>query len=220
MFLIDSEEEELYGKIRTRRTESKLQAHLKRRSKEKRFISRANPRPAEQFEDHLRNLGISPEDAEEVKKNALDSLKGRARTKSIGASKRQREREEIEEIEDEETARAVGEVDTPRPSTAQERMERIKRIRVSLSRSRARSLSKSQTRKLKKENLELSLEPQAGSGFADAKQKLHAIKLERLAHRKRNLMARAGEGDHTILTKMPQHLFSGKINVAKTHGWR
>jgi hypothetical protein len=38
--------------------------------------------------------------------------------------------------------------------------------------------------------------------------------------RRRNQMAKAGEGDRVILTKMPKHLFSGKRSNGKTGAWR
>lgn len=36
------------------------------------------------------------------------------------------------------------------------------------------------------------------------------------AQKQRNKMAKMGEGDRTIYTKKPKHLFSGKRGVGKT----
>ena len=48
------------------------------------------------------------------------------------------------------------------------------------------------------------------------KQKGKAQKLQIAAERKRNILAKAGEGDRVILSKMPKHLFSGKRGIGKT----
>ena len=58
--------------------------------------------------------------------------------------------------------------------------------------------------------------PSPGSGLKDAPQRAKASKLADRAQRKRNKMAKAGEGDRVILTKMPKHLFSGKRGNGKT----
>jgi len=41
-------------------------------------------------------------------------------------------------------------------------------------------------------------------------------KIKHASQKKRNLLAKAGEGDRTILTKMPRHLFAGKRKAGKT----
>ena len=46
--------------------------------------------------------------------------------------------------------------------------------------------------------------------------KERAVKLADAAQKKRNKLAKAGEGDRVILTKMPKHLFSGKRGIGKT----
>lgn len=58
--------------------------------------------------------------------------------------------------------------------------------------------------------------PGKGEGIKDLVQKQKAVKLADKAQKLRNRMARAGEGDRAIQTKMPKHLFSGKRGVGKT----
>lgn len=58
--------------------------------------------------------------------------------------------------------------------------------------------------------------PKKGEGVKDVVQKQKAVKLADKAQKLRNRMARAGEGDRVIQTKMPKHLFSGKRGVGKT----
>lgn len=43
-----------------------------------------------------------------------------------------------------------------------------------------------------------------------------ALQLADKAQKKRNKLAKAGEGDRVIHTKMPKHLFSGKRGIGKT----
>lgn len=53
-------------------------------------------------------------------------------------------------------------------------------------------------------------------GLKDGPQRAKALRLADRAQRRRNRMAKAGEGDRVILTKMPKHLFSGKRGNGKT----
>ncbi|KAK3281987.1 hypothetical protein CYMTET_10256 [Cymbomonas tetramitiformis] len=59
-------------------------------------------------------------------------------------------------------------------------------------------------------------EPTPSEGLSTVAQKAKAIKLSDKAQRSRNKMAKAGEGDRVIHTKMPKHLFSGKRGIGKT----
>ncbi|KAJ7833993.1 P-loop containing nucleoside triphosphate hydrolase protein [Mycena leptocephala] len=54
------------------------------------------------------------------------------------------------------------------------------------------------------------------AGMRDQGQADRAVKLRNLGQRPRNMLARAGEGDRTIKTKMPKHLFAGKRKGGKT----
>ena len=47
-------------------------------------------------------------------------------------------------------------------------------------------------------------------GLRNVKQKLEADEIKKKSQKKLNLMAKRGESDRSILTKMPKHLFSGK----------
>lgn len=58
--------------------------------------------------------------------------------------------------------------------------------------------------------------PSSRSGLRDATQGNKAIKLADKAQRRMNKMAKVGEADRTIPTKMPKHLFSGKRPKGKT----
>lgn len=58
--------------------------------------------------------------------------------------------------------------------------------------------------------------PHVKSGVRDAAQRNKALKLQDTAQRPRNRMAKAGEADRVITTKMPKHLFSGKRGIGKT----
>ncbi|KAH6906514.1 GTP binding protein 4 [Coprinopsis sp. MPI-PUGE-AT-0042] len=54
------------------------------------------------------------------------------------------------------------------------------------------------------------------AGFKNEQQYNKALKLRNLGQRPRNMLAKAGEGDRDILTKMPKHLFAGKRKGGKT----
>jgi nucleolar GTP-binding protein len=52
--------------------------------------------------------------------------------------------------------------------------------------------------------------PAASTGLKDAAQRNRALKMADGAQRLMNKMAKQGESDRHIPTKMPKHLFSGK----------
>jgi len=54
------------------------------------------------------------------------------------------------------------------------------------------------------------------AGLRDEGQFIRTTKLRNLGQRPRNMLARAGEGDRAIKTKMPKHLFAGKRKGGKT----
>lgn len=54
------------------------------------------------------------------------------------------------------------------------------------------------------------------AGMRDEGQANRAVKLRNLGQRPRNMLAKAGEADRHIRTKMPKHLFSGKRKGGKT----
>ncbi|KAJ7502543.1 P-loop containing nucleoside triphosphate hydrolase protein [Mycena galericulata] len=54
------------------------------------------------------------------------------------------------------------------------------------------------------------------AGMRDQGQADRAVKLRNLGQRPRNMLAKAGEGDRAIKTKMPKHLFAGKRKGGKT----
>ncbi|KAG6909682.1 hypothetical protein DXG01_016089 [Tephrocybe rancida] len=54
------------------------------------------------------------------------------------------------------------------------------------------------------------------AGMRDEAQASRAVKLRNLGQRPRNMLAKAGEGDRDIKTKMPKHLFAGKRKGGKT----
>ena len=72
----------------------------------------------------------------------------------------------------------------------------------------SKSRSKSVMRRVKEDD--------AAVGFKSVDAKMRAAKLADKAQRKMNKMAKAGEGDRSIQTKMPKHLFSGKRGNGKT----
>ncbi|ETW81153.1 hypothetical protein HETIRDRAFT_319570 [Heterobasidion irregulare TC 32-1] len=55
------------------------------------------------------------------------------------------------------------------------------------------------------------------AGMRNEEQSAKAIKLRNLGQRPRNMLAKAGEGDRVIQTKMPKHLFAGKRKAGKTN---
>lgn len=65
----------------------------------------------------------------------------------------------------------------------------------------------------------LSVVADPRSGLKDPAQANKAIKMADKAQFKRNKMAKSGEADRVIQTKMPKHLFSGKRKQG-THDWR
>lgn len=114
----------------------------------------------------------------------------RARSESRGR-KRERSRSVARKGEDEEM-----EDGTPK-----------KRVHSSKSRSMSRGRS-------------LSLAaPRDGSGLKDVTMRNKGIKMADKAQRRMNKMAKIGEADRVIQTKMPKHLFSGKRKQG-THDWR
>ncbi|KIY68466.1 P-loop containing nucleoside triphosphate hydrolase protein [Cylindrobasidium torrendii FP15055 ss-10] len=54
------------------------------------------------------------------------------------------------------------------------------------------------------------------AGMKDIAQSDQAVRLRNLGQRPRNMLAKAGEGDRVIKTKMPKHLFAGKRKGGKT----
>jgi len=54
------------------------------------------------------------------------------------------------------------------------------------------------------------------AGMRDQGQADRAVKLRNLGQRPRNMLAKAGEGDRAIKTKMPKHMFAGKRKGGKT----
>ena len=54
------------------------------------------------------------------------------------------------------------------------------------------------------------------AGLRDEEQAKRANKLRNFDQRPRNYMAKAGEADRKIQTKMPKHLFAGKRKMGKT----
>ncbi|KAG2341067.1 P-loop containing nucleoside triphosphate hydrolase protein [Suillus weaverae] len=55
------------------------------------------------------------------------------------------------------------------------------------------------------------------AGMRDEQQASKAVKLRNLGQRERNRLAKAGEADRVIQTKMPKHLFAGKRKAGKTN---
>lgn len=55
------------------------------------------------------------------------------------------------------------------------------------------------------------------AGMRDQQQASKAVKLRNLGQRERNRLAKAGEADRVIQTKMPKHLFAGKRKAGKTN---
>ncbi|KAG2127483.1 P-loop containing nucleoside triphosphate hydrolase protein [Suillus clintonianus] len=55
------------------------------------------------------------------------------------------------------------------------------------------------------------------AGMRDEQQASKAVKLRNLGQRERNRLAKAGESDRVIQTKMPKHLFAGKRKAGKTN---
>lgn len=58
--------------------------------------------------------------------------------------------------------------------------------------------------------------PRANMGLRDAEMVNKAFRLQDVAQRKRNKLAKVSESDRAIQTKMPKHLFSGKRGIGKT----
>lgn len=79
-----------------------------------------------------------------------------------------------------------------------------KRVHSSKSRSMSRGRSLSMA------------EPKKGSGLKDVVQRNKALKMADKAQKRMGKMAKAGEADRVIPTKMPKHLFSGKRGIGKT----
>jgi nucleolar GTP-binding protein len=99
---------------------------------------------------------------------------------------------------------AAGDGDVEMDEAGGSRAPSKKRVHSSKSRSMSRGRA-------------LSLaEPNPSSGLKDATQKNKGIKMADKAQRIRNKMARIGEADRVIATKMPKHLFSGKRPKGKT----
>eukprot|EP00201_Polytomella_parva_P017223 CAMPEP_0175061054 /NCGR_PEP_ID=MMETSP0052_2-20121109/13375_1 /TAXON_ID=51329 ORGANISM="Polytomella parva, Strain SAG 63-3" /NCGR_SAMPLE_ID=MMETSP0052_2 /ASSEMBLY_ACC=CAM_ASM_000194 /LENGTH=691 /DNA_ID=CAMNT_0016326873 /DNA_START=32 /DNA_END=2107 /DNA_ORIENTATION=- len=63
-------------------------------------------------------------------------------------------------------------------------------------------------------------DPKLGGGLKDNSMMNKAIKMADRAQRRMNKMAKSGEADRVILTKMPKHLFSGKTPGHSTRNHR
>lgn len=81
----------------------------------------------------------------------------------------------------------------------------------------AKRLHSNRSRSISRGRAAMALEEAVpGKGFKDREQKNKAQKLSDKSQKLRNKMAKAGEGDRVIQTKMPKHLFSGKRGNGKT----
>ncbi|GAX80932.1 hypothetical protein CEUSTIGMA_g8367.t1 [Chlamydomonas eustigma] len=78
--------------------------------------------------------------------------------------------------------------------------------------SKSRSLSRGRSHSL--------APPKAGSGIKDEAMRNRALKMADKAQWKRNKFAKIGEADRVIQTKMPKHLFSGKMKSNAKRDWR
>ncbi len=58
--------------------------------------------------------------------------------------------------------------------------------------------------------------PSPKSGLKDASMLNRSFKMADRSQKRRNKMAKIGEADRVITTKMPKHLFSGKRGMGKT----
>ena len=62
--------------------------------------------------------------------------------------------------------------------------------------------------------------PKPGGGIKDEAMRNRGIKMADKAQWKRNKFAKIGEADRVIQTKMPKHLFSGKMKSNGKRDWR
>lgn len=62
--------------------------------------------------------------------------------------------------------------------------------------------------------------PKPGSGVKDMVMRNKGIKMADRAQRRMNILAKIGEADRVIKTKMPKHLFSGKMDSTGKRQWR
>jgi nucleolar GTP-binding protein len=62
--------------------------------------------------------------------------------------------------------------------------------------------------------------PKPGSGVKDVTMRNKGIKMADRAQRRMNILAKIGEADRVIKTKMPKHLFSGKMDSTGKRQWR
>ncbi|CAG0887719.1 unnamed protein product [Cyprideis torosa] len=120
------------------------------------------------------------------------------------------------------------------PRTARKRERSVSRLRSEMSElgmeetENIRGRSKSKPTSAKRQRLSASVEgrsrsrsasrvtPRDQSGVRDAKMANKVQKIGRKAQKPFNRLARKGEGDRTILTMKPKHLYSGKRKMGKT----
>eukprot|EP00892_Ulva_mutabilis_P011768 jgi/Ulvmu1/8964/UM005_0055.1 len=186
---LDDEQKALLAEIRSRRGEMVAEHRRNKALRGGNSImprSRKHSKTIQDMEDGLHRLGMS-----------ADKVVGRMRSASAVRQGRKRERSLARHAERNIQA---GDVDMH----AADEPEAKKRVHSSRSRSMSRGKA-------------LSMKPPGkGEGVKDLVQKQKAVKLADKAQKLRNRMARAGEGDRVIQTKMPKHLFSGKRGVGKT----
>jgi len=97
-------------------------------------------------------------------------------------------------------------------TVAGRRSRSVKKLRVARSKSQSRGSSavsqSTRSRSRSKSRVEI--------GLPDEKTRAKAILLSKKAQKKSNRLAKIGEADRRIPSKMPKHLFTGKRGIGKT----
>lgn len=178
--------------IRAKRTEIKINNRIKDRAQNRSIMPRTvrNDRNLDDMARELRKAGVDPSKLEERAKMLALARGVQLRTKESAKRKRDAdgEYEEVEVLEEEDGDDSM-DVDG-------EEQQPTKRSRTAIA---AKSSKRGPARN------------RAVAGMRDQAQRDKAERLTRLAQRGPNRLAKASESDRHVPTKMPPHLFKGKV---------
>ena len=194
---LDEEESQILTAIREKKKAIRYESRLKHARNSTAIPEAkkkvAHPMRVDALGKHLRGRGVDASDAAAI----VDRVRSRSREgRPVQRDKRKRKRADdaiTDSMDLDSGEKRIG-------RSASRDAESISRSRSRGPAGRPRSDSILRGR---------SLTPAPGDGFKDAKAKERAIKSGDRAQRKRNKMARQGEGDRHVYDERPKHLHSG-----------
>jgi nucleolar GTP-binding protein len=204
--------------IRARRTEIKTNNKIRDKKQNRSAIPRPqlNTRTMDAMAQDLRKAGIDPSKLEERAKMLALARGVQLKSKTAGEKrKRAADGEDDEEMEIEEGESSMaGASASMWADASDDEGDGSMEIDGASSSKKRRSLSGKAV--AANNGKRVPTKNRATLGMRDETQRKKATQLHRLAQRHPNRMAKAGEADRHVPTKMPKHLFAGKRGIGKT----